>query len=43
MRQFFEKDELTYRDLEVISEMKGEQVQLIKGLLTQIEILITQM
>lgn len=40
MRQFFEKDELTYGDLEEISEMKGEQVKLIKGLRTQIELLI---
>lgn len=40
IRQFFDKDELTYGDLEEISEMKGEQVKLIKGLRTQIELLI---
>lgn len=40
MRQFFDQDELTYGDLEEIAEMKGEQVKLIKGLRTQIELLI---
>lgn len=40
MRQFFEKDELSYGDLEEIAEMRGEQVKLVKGLRTQIELLI---
>lgn len=40
IRYFFKLSELTYSDLEEIQEMKGETVKLIRGLRTQLELLI---
>lgn len=40
IKYFFKLDELTYSDLEEIQEMKGETVKLIRGLRTQLELLI---
>lgn len=40
IRYFFKKSELTYGDLDEIAEMKGEAIKLIRGLRTQIELLI---
>lgn len=40
IRYFFKKDDLNYGDLEEISEMKGDQVKLIRGLRTQLELLL---
>lgn len=40
IRYFFKQEELTYGDLENIQEMKGEEVKLIRGLRTQLELII---
>lgn len=40
IRYFFKQKELNYGDLDEIQEMKGEEVKLIRGLRTQLELII---